>query len=89
MTIRATSPTTLNSHLMNAGRFPSFVSPIRPETVIAIESGQNDEGTYSHFVRVHTGSVVTYEEGWLRETRARERFERVVENHLDGKALGL
>lgn len=89
MTSRATSPTACNSRMMNAGKYPSFVSPIRPGTHIDIEPGQNDRGTYSYFVRIWTAGVVTYEEDWTSDNRARERFERVVENHLNGVAPGL
>lgn len=87
--MRAASPTAINSRLMNAGKFTSYTSTVRPNTRIAIESGQNDRGTYSYFVRVWTPGVVTYEEDWSRVGRATERFERVVENHVDGRALGL
>lgn len=89
MTARATGPTAKNSRMMNAGEFPSFESPVRANTLIAIESGQSDEGTYSYFVRVRTANVVTYEEGWSTVMRTRERFERVVENHVEGRSLGL
>ncbi len=86
---RASGPTAINSRLMNAGKFPSFDSPIRAATKILIEPGQNDEGTYSYFVRIFTADVVTYEENWRRESRARERFEKVVENHIEGRAPGV
>lgn len=89
MTTRTQGPTGKNSRLMNVDKYPSFVSPVRPATVIAIESGQGDDGTYSYFIRVRTADVVTYEEGWSRNVRARERFERVVENHIEGRALGI
>lgn len=79
MTKRAAGPTAKNSRLMNANKFRTYRSTVRPNTVIAMESGQNDEGAYSYFVRVWTADVVTYEEGWSTSVRTMERFERVVE----------
>jgi hypothetical protein len=36
-----------------------------------------------HFVRTYTAGQLSYEETWSTETRARERFERVVEEHYE------
>lgn len=92
MTTRANGPTARNSRLMyDSGGRPGafFRSPCRAETVIMLESGQNDDGVYAWFVRVQTGGTVTYEENWTMERRGRDRFERVVENHVEGRPAGL
>jgi len=52
-------------------------STIRANTWIHAECGTG--GPY--FVRIDTAGVITYEEPCPTPTRARERFERVVEEH--------
>lgn len=57
-------------------------STVRPDTWITVESGSHGP----LFVRVRTANVITYEERAATETRARERFERVVERHERGES---
>ncbi len=67
--------------LEETGELPGILcyhrSLARPETEIRAEIGVG--GPY--FVRTRTAGVVTYEEPCPTNTRARERFEKVVEEH--------
>ncbi len=63
------------------GEYTHHESTIRPNTRITAEVGCHGPC----FVRVRTAGAVTYEERWGTELRARERFERVVENHELGR----
>ncbi len=60
-----------------------YDSTVREATTVTIESGMNADGEHGYFVRIRTAGVVTYEEHWTREQRASERFERVVEEHVE------
>lgn len=58
-------------------------STIRANTEIRAEFGSG--GPF--FVRVYTAGVVTHQEACNSDTRARERFERVVEEHYAANPL--
>lgn len=87
----ATGPTARQQRLMATGSksLPFFESPIQPGVVIRLETGQDEEGIYSWFIRVWRGGIPTYQESWHRRARGFERFEKVVENHVEGRSLGV
>ena len=72
-----------------AGPIATFDSTVRPNTCITVETGINLEtGKFGWFVRIRTAGNLTHEErGFLSETGARERFEKVVESHEKGEPL--
>ncbi len=64
------------------GALVQYDSTVRAATSITVESGQRD-GSYVHFVRIRTGGRVTHEESWSHLRHAIERFERLVEEHVE------
>ena len=65
------------------GTLVAHASTVCANTVIAVERGSRGP----LFVRVRRAGVVTYEERWHSEVRARSRFEAVVERHEKGESL--
>jgi len=62
-------------------------STVRPNTYIAVENAIAPATRQREYaVVVRAAGTITYREQWSRETRARERFERVVETHEKGES---
>lgn len=57
-------------------------STVHPETWIVL-----DRIFEYHIVTVRTEGTIVYRESWNRETRGRERFEKVVASHEKGEVL--
>lgn len=65
------------------------VSKVQPETVITVDTGINIEtARWGWFVRIRTANNIVHEErGFLSETGARERFEKIVDAHERGESI--
>lgn len=69
---------------------PFHESTVRPGTRIAVEPGFVRDGcriNSAFFIRVYTMDVITHQEYRSSQTEALDRFERIVENHVNGIAV--